>query len=480
MSPPDRASTVLDAGTSERQQAAAAGWLVETGFQPGDRLAVDCDGSPAYLAVVIAALCVGVVPVPIPTGIPAVDRRELIADAEVRACVGPDDWSAVLGHRPGPRGPLPLARPMMYTSGTTGRRKGVWSGVWQPDVARRAFLDEHDQWGFTPDDRHLVCSPLYHSAPLRFVVHTLLAGGSVLLPDRFEAERVADALAAGDVSTVFVVPAHLQRILALDPPTPSRRLRWLAHAGAPCAEDLKRRLLTWCEPKRVYEFYGSTEAQFSVCRGDEWLEAPGVVGRARRGRSLRVDADGVVWCRQPDFGRFRYWGDDAKTEAAWRDEECTVGDVGHLDESGRLTLLGRRADLIISGGANVYPAEIERVMAQHPGVDQCAAFGVADERWGQRVVFAWAGVADEQSLRDFARGHLMPAARPKQYFPTQEMPRGNLGKLNRLELADRYQRDRVRCDPRSPSIDPACCERVLAGDASCSQQNGRCGDDGET
>lgn len=429
----------LDAATAARSQGAVAGWLTDHGLRRGDRVAVDHDGSAAYLAVVIGALRIGVIPVPVPDSLPSDDREYLVADADVAARVGPADWEAVLAHTPASLGPLPLGRPMLYTSGTTGRRKGVWSGVWDADTARLAYLDEHDQWGFRPDDRHLVCSPLYHSAPLRFATHTLLAGGTVLLQGRFDAELTTNLIAAGRVTTSFVVPAHLQRIIDIDPPEPSDRLRWLAHAGSACPAPLKRRVIEWVGAERLFEFYGSSEAQFTVCRADEWERVPETVGRARRGRALLVDDDGVIWCRQPAFARFEYWRDPDKTAAAWRDDECTVGDLGALDDGGRLMLRGRRDDLVVSGGVNVYPAEVERVMSGYPGVDNCVAFGVDDDDWGQIVVLAWVGSADADELRTYGADHLQPAARPRRWWPLPSFPEGTLGKVSRRALAERYR-----------------------------------------
>jgi len=321
---------------------------------------------------------------------------------------------------------------MHYTSGTTGRRKGVWSGVLAEDDARALAAEEVDLWGFVPGDRHLVLSPLHHSAPLRFAVHTLLAGGAVVLPGPFDAARVAAAIAAHRPTTAFAVPTHLQRLLGRDVDWSSFRL--LAHAGAPCPEPLKRAVLAALPPDSVVEFYGSTEAQFTVCPAADWLAHPGTVGRARPGREVTADERGQLWCRVPRWARFEYWRAPEKTAAAWRDDRVTVGDLGRVDDDGFVWLDGRREDLVISGGVNVYPAEVEAVLDAHPGVVESAVFGVPDDQWGQRVVAAYVGTADAAELSSWARERLSPAKRPKGLHRLDELPRTSTGKVRRLDL----------------------------------------------
>jgi long-chain acyl-CoA synthetase len=204
---------------------------------------------------------------------------------------------------------------------------------------------------------------------------------------------------------------------------------------------VKRRLVELFPDGSTWEFYGSTEGQFTACRSEEWLERPGTVGRARPGRSLSVDDDGTIWCRVPGHARFTYWGDPVKTAAAWRDTPdgpaFTVGDLGRLDEDGYLYLDGRREDLVITGGVNVYPVEVEHVLAEHPGVHQVAVFGIPDEAWGQRLCAAVVGEADPEELRALAAERLSPPKRPKDYFLLEALPHTATGKLRRLELAGR-------------------------------------------
>ena len=252
---------------------------------------------------------------------------------------------------------------------------------------------------------------------------------------------------AGPVpTTAFMAPSALSRLLDAGKNRRQRfdSLRLLAHAGSPCPPIVKRRALERVGPDVLWEFYGSTEGQFTVCSPDEWLARPGTVGRARAGRTLSVDPDGTVWCRPPGFGRFTYWRDPAKTAAAWRDGFFTVGDLGRIDADGYLYLDGRRDDLIISGGVNVYPAEVESVLSEVDGVGEIAVFGVSDDRWGQRVCAA-----------------VVPAATPGPQSAApliERLARLCLGPTGRLQ-APQAVRDRRRPAPhrhRQGATQPHC------------------------
>jgi len=425
---------VVTSADSERDQRRAAASLAAAGLHAGDRLLVSAAASPALLAVVGGALRTGIVPVVLDPGLPAAERAALAEDAEPALDVG-DDPARLLGDAEADLADVPLARPMHYTSGTTGRRKGVWSGVLAEDAARALAAEEIDLWGFGPEDRHLVLSPLHHSAPLRFAIHTLLAGGAVLLPGPFDAARAAATITRLRPTTTFCVPTHLQRLLARDDVDWSS-FRRLVHAGAPCPAPLKRALLDALPPGTVWEFYGSTEAQFTVCSPEDWLAAPGSVGRARPGRRLETDERGQLWCAVPPWARFEYWRAPEKTADAWRGDLVTVGDLGRVDDDGTVWLDGRREDLVISGGVNVYPAEVEAVLDAHPDVVESAVFGVPDDEWGQRVVAAYVGAAEPVDVQAWARERLAAAKRPKAVHRLAELPRTSTGKVRRLDLPD--------------------------------------------
>ncbi|WP_324278483.1 class I adenylate-forming enzyme family protein [Blastococcus brunescens] len=423
---------VLSAADSERDQRRAAAALAAAGVRAGDRLLVSATASPALLAVVLGALRTGIVPVVLDPGLPPAERAALAEDADPALDAGTDPAGLLTGTAEAELADVPLARPMHYTSGTTGRRKGVWSGVLAEDSARALAAEEIELWGFAPGDRHLVLSPLHHSAPLRFAIHTLQAGGAVLLPGPFDVGRAVEAIATLRPTTTFCVPTHLQRLLGhVDDWSSFRRL---VHAGAPCPEPLKRAVLDEAPEGSVWEFYGSTEAQFTVCSPDDWRAHPGSVGRARPGRRLETDERGQLWCAVPPWARFEYWRAPEKTAAAWRGDLVTVGDLGRVDDDGVVWLVGRREDLVISGGVNVYPAEVEAVLDAHPDVVESAVFGVPDEEWGQRVVAAYVGTADPGELGSWARERLGAAKRPKALHRLDDLPRTSTGKVRRLDL----------------------------------------------
>lgn len=421
-----------------------------TPLPEGSRVALLVPGSLLLLETVMALLSRGVLPVPLDPRLTAYERERILGGLDPALVVTDEEALAALLDDVRPEGPMsgwtPRARPMHVTSGTTGTPKGVRSGLLSPTAAAALVAEERELWGFAATDVNLVLSPLYHSAPLRFAMGTVLAGGRVVVPGPFAPDLVTRAIEAERPTTMFCVPTHLQRLFTHwdevgIPDLSSFRL--VAHAGAPCPVATKRRLLETFPPGTTWEFYGSTEGQFTACRSEEWLQRPGTVGRARPGRRLHVDDDGTIWCTVPDHARFEYHGAPDKTAAAWRETPAgpafTVGDVGRLDDDGYLYLDGRRTDLIISGGVNVYPLEVEHALREHPAVDDVAVYAAPDPDWGQRVCAAVVGEATDDQLDDWARQHLAPPKRPKTWTHVPDLPRTATGKVRRDQLASHRQ-----------------------------------------
>ena len=433
---------VLDAAESESAQRRVAWSLAARGVIEGDRVVLSTAGSGNYVSAALGASRAGVVPVPIDPRLTPYERDAIIAEVEPSLVIdSPDALQTLLD---GPEAELdrwPRCRPMHFTSGTTGRPKGVWSGLLSPGDAEHLVREERDLWNFVPDDVHLVVSPLHHSAPLRFATGTLLAGGSVAILPRFEPDAFADAVREVRPTSMFCVPAHLQRLFAwldetgtsIDPSS----FRLVAHAGAPCPDAIRRRAHELFGLDVVWEFYGSTEGQFTACPAPLWVEHPGTLGPARPGRVITADEDDQLWCAVPPWAAFTYWRDPAKTAAAWKDTDdgpaFTVGDLGRV-EDGLVWLDARRTDLVISGGVNVYPAEVEAALADAPGLEDIAVFGRPDERWGQRVCAAYVGDVSEETLEAVAAERLSPPKRPKEYERVDELPRTATGKVRRADL----------------------------------------------
>jgi acyl-CoA synthetase (AMP-forming)/AMP-acid ligase II len=450
----------------DERQRRLAGLLASGGLSRRDRIAVWSANRVESLEVTTGALRAGIVPVPVNSLLTESEAAYLVEDSGARWLftdrpVDPlpplervvtfgDAYERCLHEAaPAPLADYALGRPMHYTSGTTGRPKGVWVEPVGDAAAAEISQDFAVQWALVPDDVHLLCSPLAHSAPHRFALRTLEAGGAVVLQRRFDADETLAAMELFGVTTTFVVPTHLERIFALDPKVLKRHypasLRMLIHAGAPIRESTKRRALDFFPRGCVWEFYGSTEGGATRISPDEWLRKPGSVGTPRpdaailvrddEGRAVPSGEVGQVWVRDPHAERFSYWGDEGKTRAAWDGDAFTVGDLGRLDEDGYLYLEGRADDTIISGGVNVYPPEVEAVLHEHPAVRECAVYGREHPEWGQEVcallVPAPGEVLDVAELRAWARERLAGFKCPRHFDVVAELPRTPTGKVLR-------------------------------------------------
>lgn len=424
----------------DRVAAAAVEELSSRGIQRTDRVCFSAPNSSTLLGVIVGCLRAGVVPAVLGSSTTAREAQEMSEDIGAQAVFRGADIEE-LACRASTTSTLPAnaarCRPMHFTSGTSGRPKAVWSGWFRDEDAQAWVSDEQQAWGITSSDVHLVCGPLSHSAPLRFALMTLWAGGSVIVPPKFDAATVAELLPS--ITTTFMAPTHLQRLREHADGAPlQHNLRLLAHAGAACPDRVRLWAYETFGRDVVTEFYGSTEGQFTMCSADEWISRPGTVGRARPGRAMRVDTDGRLWSKAPGFARFEYWGDAGKTASAWDGEWFTVGDYGRIDEDGYVYLEGRKGDLIITGGVNVYPAEIERVLANLPGVEHVVAFGLPDDEWGQRVCVAIVGSVSEEHVRVFALDQLSGPKRPKSIFIVDSLPQTHSGKVNRSAIPDLF------------------------------------------
>ncbi|MBB5856857.1 acyl-CoA synthetase [Amycolatopsis umgeniensis] len=351
--------------------------------------------------------------------------------------------------------------PMLYTSGTTGRPKGVrrpLSGA-DPDSVPGASTWFFGIFGLAPHDEHVhLCgSPLYHTAVLNFVAISLQLGHTAVLMDRWDAEDMLRLIERHRVTHSHMVPTQFRRLLGLPDDVRAAHdlssLRVMIHGAAPCPLEVKRRMLDWWGPV-VTEYYAATEGGGTAISGEEWLKKPGSVGLPWPGSTIKILDDegaelpagetGTVYMKMGD-SKFEYHKDRAKTDKARVGDLFTLGDVGHLDEDGYLFLHDRKADLIISGGVNVYPAEIEGELVMHPKIADIAVFGVPHEDWGEAikaVVQPADGIEPSDELTaeilEYASARLAKFKLPRSVDYLPELPRDPNGKLYKRKLRDPY------------------------------------------
>jgi len=351
--------------------------------------------------------------------------------------------------------------PMLYTSGTTGRPKGVRRPLTgnDPDTVPAASTGFFGIFGLKPFDGHVhLCgSPLYHTAVLNFASISIQLGHPVVLMDRWGPEEMLRLIERHRVTHSHMVPTQFRRLLALPEEVRNRydlsSLRNMIHGAAPCPPEVKRRMLEWWGPV-VTDYYAATEGGGTVISGEEWLRKPGSVGLPWPGSVVKILDDdgnelppgqpGAVYMQMGN-STFEYHKDAEKTRKARQGKLFTLGDVGYLDEDGYLFLHDRKNDMIISGGVNIYPAEIENEMVMHPKVADVAVFGIPHEDWGEEikaVVQPAPGVRPgpelAEELLEWTRGRLAKFKLPRSVDFLDELPRDPNGKLYKRKLRDPY------------------------------------------
>ncbi len=351
---------------------------------------------------------------------------------------------------------------LVYTSGTTGRPKGVMHPTFDPKLGFEAQKRLVGMWGFTADDVHLVVGPMYHTMPNAYAAQHLFVGATVVVMPRFDAEECLRLIATERVTTTSMVPAHFIRILELPDAVRARydlsSLRKVLHAAAPCPPDVKRRIMNVFPTDSVWEFYGATEGPGTIIPPAEWLRKPGSVGRPwpgvtvkirdDEGRELGPDQIGTIWLSPLGGRAFSYHNAPEKTAAAFSDGYFTVGDMGYLDADGYLFIADRRTDMVITGGVNVYPAEIEAALVSHADVVDAAVFGIPDDRWGESllaVVEARRGATPSaDALVAWCKERLADYKAPRRIEFTPELPRDPNGKVLKRQLREPYWAGRAR------------------------------------
>ncbi|MGB3811365.1 MAG: AMP-binding protein [Parvibaculum sp.] len=466
------------------------------GIKPGDGVAIFCSNRPEFVEVLHASLQAGFRFTPVNWHLTPDEACYIIDDCEARAVFiearfvdvakealknrpdilayvaidgvldGYEDYETVIVEQDGaPLEDTSRGQVMLYTSGTTGRPKGVYRRERPPPSMTEEMTKRSA--AFKPEsDLVLVTGPLYHSAPMNLnLTIPLLSGVGVVLMTKWDAEETLRLVARHGITHTHMVPTMFHRLLQL--PEPVREsydlstLRWILHGAAPCPAHAKQAMIEWLGPC-LYEYYAGTEGGGTFIYPEEWLKKPGSVGRATEGTVVRlVDENGdevpqgetgTIYFKAPATGRFSYFKAEEKTAESYRGDFFTMGDMGYVDEDGYYFLTGRSAELIISGGVNIYPQETDSVLLQHPAVAEVCTIGIPNEEWGEEVksvVNLNSGYAATEetaaAILGFARANLPTYKCPRSIdFASDALPRLPTGKILRRQVREPYWEGRAK------------------------------------
>ncbi|UPJ63794.1 acyl-CoA synthetase [Bradyrhizobium sp. 191] len=461
-----------------------AQFFLSLDLRPGDGIAMLLDNSTAYFELAWAARRAGLYYTPISTHLKQSEIEYVVRDCGAKILLADERFAPVLEALPadlrarcatvfvGAGGlddlistfreavalpVVPMGKDFFYSSGTTGQPKGIKQGLGEPPMTGADKAEWNVRlFGFGADTVYLSPAPLYHAASLRFSMKVIDGGGSVVVLPKFEALGALRAIETHRVTHSQWVPTMFVRMLAL--PAEERAVFDLAshrvavHAAAPCPVELKEQMMAWWGPI-IWEYYAGSERNGVCCISpQDWLAHKGSVGRAVLGKIHIVDDTGRE-CFANETGqvyfdgpKFEYHGDPGKTEKARTAQGwSTLGDIGHLDADGFLYLTDRKAHMIISGGVNIYPAEIENALVLHPAVADAAVFGLPNPDYGEEVkavVQLQRGRRQDSAMAGellaFCRSRLSNVKCPRSIDFVDELPRLDNGKLYKTALKQRY------------------------------------------
>ncbi|WP_227980402.1 AMP-binding protein [Nocardia spumae] len=494
-SDPDRPAVVEDGGgtTTYGELATLADRLSNglraIGLAAGDTVAVLLSNRVEFLALQLATHQIGLVLAPLNRHLTGHEAGYVLGDSGARVVVADvasapaareaADLAGLAGDARFGIGPVPGFRPftdllgaaerptdrisgslLLYSSGTTGKPKGIrrpLTGA-APEAEHDAMAAQLIEMGMTPGGVYLGTGPLYHSAPNSHAIGALHLGQTVVLSSGFDAEHILDLIRTHRVTDAFMVPTMMHRLVTV--PVTSRArydvssMRVILQSGAICPIPTKRAMIEWFGPI-LYEFYGASESgAITSIDSHSWLQHQGSVGRPAPGKDVKVRDEhgnelppGTPGLLYLLTGRpFEYQHDPDKTARSHRDGYFVPGDIGYVDEDGWLYLCDRRTDMIISGGVNIYPAEIESELLGHDVVLDAAVFGVPDDEWGQQVVALIElreGIAGDPAVLDSVLAHcrrrLARFKVPRVLEVVEQLPRTPAGKINRVRLREHYQ-----------------------------------------
>ena len=498
---PDKVAVRLLDGTAaqtlryaelDQKSRRAAHWLLSLGLRPGDGFALLMENRLDLFVLAWAARRAGLYYTPVSPHLLATEVAYILGDCSARLLVctnqtlalaqsleaahGWDGMRYLLGgaaagwgsveqelERFAPDAPLPehpVGRDFLYSSGTTGKPKGIKRALTPYADRLRDTYDAvlwREYFSLGHESVYLTMAPLYHAAPLRTTMRNIDWGGTSIVTRRFDAQAALQIIADWRVTHSQWVPTMMIRMLALPPEMRAAAdvssMRVAIHAAAPCPPEVRRRMIEWWGPV-WFEYYGGSEGiGLTAIDSAQWLQKPGSVGRPVLGKIHIKDGQGnelppgsqghIYFSGTP---RFEYHNDPVKTAAAYDAQGCaTFGDIGHVDQDGFLFLSGRRTDLIISGGVNIYPQEIENLLVTFPGVADAAVIGVPHPEFGEEVkaVIELTRPADASAqlaaeITDFCRQRLSHLKCPRSIDFVERLPRSENGKLYKRRLMEQY------------------------------------------
>ena len=447
----------------------AATVLSDRGVGPAGRLGIALENRPEWMVAALGAARLGAQVVPIPSGATPDEREYFCADGEVASLVDEVTLDDFLGALVAADVSIEREwRPdyvtlRAYTSGTTGQPKAVLRPAVPAADAIDGMVRYYTGYGLAATDEvNISASPLHHIAGFSGLHSALIFGHTAVLLEHFDPVEWLGAVERERVTYSWCAPVHLFRLMAvpddLRAAADVSSIKRVLHGSAPCAPSLKRAVIDFLPDGALWETYGGTETMGTVITPEEWLRKPGSVGKAAPGSVIKIydpDADGPDGAELPageigliyigsDWGRgFRYAGPDELTESVYRGNLATLGDLGYLDEDGYLFLADRHKDMVITGGSNVYPAEVESVLVTHPGVAEVAVIGVPDAEYGEIVTAVVVPEAagppvTADDLIGFAREHLVRYKAPRRVEFVDQLPRDPMGKILKRDLRTQF------------------------------------------
>lgn len=485
----------------EQRAQRLAGGLAALGVEDGDVIAVMLRNDPVYLDIIQACRVAGCYYCPINWHFKSEEVAYLLRDCGAKVLFVHEDLLPPLAHalppsvtviavRPHPAvahayqlsatgavapryydtwlseqhpyaGPARTPRAhMAYTSGTTGHPKGIRRFASPPalQTAQLALAQEATRIGFGifPGVRSLISAPLYHSAPSLFAQQSLLQAECFVVAPKFDAQQTLALIEQHRIHTAYLVPVMYVRLLRLPAEVRARydlsSLRFVASTGSPCAPDVKRAMIEWLGPV-IHETYASSETGLvTAIDAATSLLKPGSVGRPVGDALIKIfDADGrpcaqgevgTIYVRQPAYADFTYNNNETARRAIEREGMINVGDMGYLDQDGYLYICDRASDMVISGGVNIYPAEIEHALIDIPGVADCAVFGIPDEEYGEAlcaaVILEPGSDLTPEHIRHTLKQRIADYKVPRRVDLVASLPRDDNGKVAKRTLRDAY------------------------------------------